>query len=299
MTIKPMPDELAVGHLHRVVVFEPAVAQLFDKRKLETCDAIDRLAEIGGLSRYEYVRQHTLLPLFRAVVDDAGIEEFSIPPDRGALCLQAKLSTLTTEFFRYCPDCCAEDQDFRGFSYWRRAHQIPGLDVCPKHARALRVVAGRRLPTVQPHECTAMTMTPKPPSCPAVSVYTDIAFGLLELASPVPRLAVRNLIAVLAAHLNLDIRRTPGLRGPFLSDRALEVFPDAWLRRHFPSFIKRRRGVSALLDSLASQDGVWGFGDRYAFALATVVASADDAMDSIKQLGTSHPRKDAIEAGSA
>jgi hypothetical protein len=299
MTIKPMPDELALGHLRRVIVFEPSNEQLFHKRNLTTCDAIDRLAEIGGLSRYDYVRGHTLLPLFRAVVDDVRIEDFSKSPDHRALCLQAKLSTLTTEFVRYCPDCSEEDQEFWGFSYWRRTHQVPGLDACPKHDQVLRIVAGRCLPSVLPHQCKSKTTNPKLPSCPAVDVYMEIAFGMLELTSPVPRLGLRKLIARLAMSMNLEFRSNTKLSGPFLSDRALEVFPDAWLRRHFPSLVKRRRGVPATLDTLVSQDGIRGFGDRYAFALATVAASADSALNAISQLKTVNPCKNAVVAGGA
>lgn len=34
---------------------------------------------------------------------------------------------------RYCPQCAVEDREQYGETYWRRAHQIPHIDVCPTH----------------------------------------------------------------------------------------------------------------------------------------------------------------------
>lgn len=39
---------------------------------------------------------------------------------------------------RYCPECSAADRARYGESYWHRAHNLPGVEVCPTHGRYLR-----------------------------------------------------------------------------------------------------------------------------------------------------------------
>lgn len=34
---------------------------------------------------------------------------------------------------RYCPACVLEDREVYGEEYWHRVHQLPGVEVCPKH----------------------------------------------------------------------------------------------------------------------------------------------------------------------
>jgi Tn7-like transposition protein D/TniQ len=37
-------------------------------------------------------------------------------------------------YFRFCPECNAEDLDRYGEMYWHRIHQISGVFICPKHS---------------------------------------------------------------------------------------------------------------------------------------------------------------------
>jgi hypothetical protein len=37
------------------------------------------------------------------------------------------------EFLRYCPDCLREDRAGGRTPYWRRLHQLAGIELCPKH----------------------------------------------------------------------------------------------------------------------------------------------------------------------
>jgi hypothetical protein len=41
------------------------------------------------------------------------------------------------EFLRYCPDCLREDMAGGMTPYWRRLHQMAGIDICPKHRAIL------------------------------------------------------------------------------------------------------------------------------------------------------------------
>ncbi|WGG50472.1 TnsD family Tn7-like transposition protein [Rugamonas sp. DEMB1] len=39
--------------------------------------------------------------------------------------------------FRYCPQCCAEDEKSYGSAYWHRAHSLPGVLLCHRHGNML------------------------------------------------------------------------------------------------------------------------------------------------------------------
>ena len=39
--------------------------------------------------------------------------------------------------FRYCPQCCAEDEKSYGSAYWHRAHSLPGVLLCHRHGNVL------------------------------------------------------------------------------------------------------------------------------------------------------------------
>ena len=39
--------------------------------------------------------------------------------------------------FRYCRQCCAEDEQLHGSAYWHRAHSLPGVLVCHRHKDVL------------------------------------------------------------------------------------------------------------------------------------------------------------------
>jgi hypothetical protein len=52
----------------------------------------------------------------------------------------------------YCPKCIEEDCDFHGLSYWRRSHQLPGVNHCLKHSVSLYMVDPECLIMCQPSQ---------------------------------------------------------------------------------------------------------------------------------------------------
>jgi Tn7-like transposition protein D/TniQ len=44
----------------------------------------------------------------------------------------------TPRYFRFCPQCNAEDLDRYGEIYWHRLHQITGVFICPEHSTPLQ-----------------------------------------------------------------------------------------------------------------------------------------------------------------
>jgi hypothetical protein len=73
---------------------------------------------------------------------------------------------------RYCPACRAEMLAQQGELYWRRAHQLPGLLVCPDHGMAL-ADSHVRPGMVNQHEFIAADVTNCPPDPPPPAWATN------------------------------------------------------------------------------------------------------------------------------
>lgn len=42
------------------------------------------------------------------------------------------------EYLQYCPECTKEDIESFGETYWHRLPQLPGVEYCPKHGKAIQ-----------------------------------------------------------------------------------------------------------------------------------------------------------------
>lgn len=62
---------------------------------------------------------------------------------------------------KYCPLCVRNDYQNKGFSWFRRAHQMPGVQACFKHGVMLQIskgsVAKYHIPPVDPPDCVEAT----------------------------------------------------------------------------------------------------------------------------------------------
>jgi len=92
-----------------------------------------------GMSVTDFACRHTLLPFYCAVSQQSTVVSGgfrSASPD--LLRVNANRKHL---FARFCPLCALCDQASFGFSYWRRIHQLPGIERCIEHGGPLRIVA--------------------------------------------------------------------------------------------------------------------------------------------------------------
>jgi hypothetical protein len=48
-------------------------------------------------------------------------------------CGIAASSIRQSKYFRYCPQCIEQQQSVYGEHYWRRTHQLPGIEICSEH----------------------------------------------------------------------------------------------------------------------------------------------------------------------
>jgi len=102
-----------------------------------------RLPAEHGYTADTFIHERTLYPLYAAFLTPergAAIEETM----RGAEGVSAFALGYTANkitppsHLRYCPDCVVEERATLGECYWHRAHQAPGVLVCPAHGTALR-----------------------------------------------------------------------------------------------------------------------------------------------------------------
>lgn len=102
-------------------------------------DFINNAGAVWQISIKELIAQFTLAPLYfpflsahqtRGVISSMGSE------DGGGI--HARVGIVASRvpipvYFRYCPQCFEEQLVELGEPYWRRMHQLPGIDVCIDH----------------------------------------------------------------------------------------------------------------------------------------------------------------------
>lgn len=154
---EPQKDELLYSVLARfgrhlgLTASGAVAARLFGSRHvLATLDFPSRIADLAeqiarplDLGAERIINQHTLLPYY----------ETHQPPHRRQLARASMAGHGRSTHFRlgtagfrvrppsrlrFCPSCASYMLQTCGELYWRRAHQLPGVLVCPDHACVLR-----------------------------------------------------------------------------------------------------------------------------------------------------------------
>jgi hypothetical protein len=148
----PHPDELLYSVCARYSAQMPygnkisAVEDFFGKGKSAVVDLpgsvnhlIDSLPPGHLYTVDELVDKNTALPFYTLF----------LPPERAQLCreslangeiervherLGSKVAGIPSpSHIRFCPTCVVEDRQEHGETYWHRAHQLTGVEVCPLH----------------------------------------------------------------------------------------------------------------------------------------------------------------------
>ena len=109
-------------------------------------------AEHGKLDADQLIARHTLLPIYAPFLSESSLDQIRADmrgDERGAAIhcetgIMASRVQMPTHL-RLCPVCHEQDIHLYGESYWRRTHQVAGVEVCPHHAVFL--------------ECTSVTYT--------------------------------------------------------------------------------------------------------------------------------------------
>lgn len=104
---------------------------------------VGQLPSQGSYSPQEILYKHTLFPFYvslHSVTRVAQLER-QIGEAPSNVIYKAvgmiRYRQRCPPFLRFCPECASEDETRYGEPYWRRNHQLPGVEVCTKHGRCI------------------------------------------------------------------------------------------------------------------------------------------------------------------
>lgn len=276
----PLPDEFLRSYGFRIGLMNSIHIAKQEK-------PLSRLVEITGLSISHFIYHHTSLGYQRFVSGDLFQRDIGTHPD---LLTNNRIygSALSVELPQFCPSCVQEDMDFHGVSYWRRGHQLPGVDHCTKHARSL--IAAKRWCMNSRAPLNAVTVNESIPewerdhyfSNPYVQRYSVLSDLAMHTRVPFsPSVITRTLVSKANSLLGVE-------RG-VLTKFALEKLPPSWLMRHFPLiFTKPEDARFAAVDEVLRSSRNAYATKLYLLAMALLWDDPDDAMRACQREAQVH-----------
>jgi len=235
---------------------------------------LTQLAVVVGMSSIDYARQHSMMGALRVAARPSDMAFYGA---HEGVQFTKRLGMLTQKADAHlCPRCVEKDLDHPKFSWFRRTHQLQGVDWCPTHRTPLLKVRGSDPWALLPQhwmergevEVLKLSAADLEPNG-FVNRFVRIACTLLERTRP---LAVGRLAGLLGDRARvLGLRTSQGGVKPNLSDLVLRRAPEEWLMRHWPELMKKESGGYLFgLDSALISRTVPSTGFAYATALATL-----------------------------
>lgn len=108
-------------------------------------DLVEALPCGARFSVPQIIARHTLLPYYAPFLTSIQLQQAqaSMAGEGKGLMLKLGINASRIEWAsrtRFCSECVEEDIRRVGAAYWHRAHQLPGVLVCPNHGTLLKVV---------------------------------------------------------------------------------------------------------------------------------------------------------------
>lgn len=187
----PFEDELAYslfaryyersGYINYRSVAEDLFVNPNVKPNIEFCNLLTNDIQRWIGSMEEFVDKHTMLPYYL----------FPLPPERQckalkkayAMNVKELVNTLiiprsrTTKYLRFCPLCVENDRNTIGYTYWRRSHQMYGINVCHLHGCRLLDSDVPIVSTSSPSVITAESSVDRCDSTISKALPTEVAIA--------------------------------------------------------------------------------------------------------------------------
>lgn len=302
VSVAPMPQEFALAHAGRLAFFNCGPMGRWHRVEQISAFAesiragagaqpmLGQLATISGMPLTEYARQHSLLPALR-VADRGHTPELHGGSENPNVV--RKIGTrLHTDRVQLCCQCVKDDLSHWSFSWFRRTHNIAGIEMCPVHGTPLHWVTGDDPLSCLPQHWVETDEIERVKFDPTSEVECRFQLRLhaiyeifLERDRP---FALPEIHPALIARTNeLDLSSSPRSSKPTISDYALEHAPRAWLQRHWPDICTKEKGKFLLaLDRLNGAGITPGTGFAYATAFAILFDAAEDASHYLRRTST-------------
>lgn len=293
----PMPDEISGGHMGRLRWLNEWSDRLTATQALhrellaggiesEDSTALFLLAAASNMRAADYARLHSMLPALRVASDfGAGIPHGSMQRTCSA---RTHGVWLPRGLPLVCIDCIREDMDHWGFSWYRRSHQLVGVDWCDKHGCELARVKSRAPFWLTPHgqamsgalSWVGAYRRTFGTTSTFVRRYAAIAFAMLVMAAPASAADINGRLAERADLLGINGRDSDSPRS--LARSILDQAPEAWLSEHFPDITASgERSSIASVDKVLSRMNYAPEGPIYALAMAALYEDADLAVQAV------------------
>ena len=286
--ISPQPGEYIRGHAGRLSLWngflsaEELLVFLCRRAKKErgigfSSHVYRLMAPFSERDPLRYLTEHSLLPFCRIGTREGDVFDYHGPTGG-----QPRSAWMQPKDGAYlCLDCVAGDERTHGFSYWRAFHQLPGIDACAAHGKALAVVkradAFDRPPgswaAARPvnDQLVALRVTP------VVDRYETIAYAFMSRGHRVHRLAAAQCIGMRVAEIGAQTERNGSQFT--LADCIREAFPAAWLEAHYPRLYGSEKSEKIVAVNAACTGSVVD-GIVYAMALAATFSTSMEAINA-------------------
>ncbi len=271
----PLPDECLRGYGGRVRLLN---GQAIHQR----LGLLPWLSEVANCSISLLTKHHTHLGYQRFVNGEYFQQDIGNHRDLISNCrISAGATPIDTS--RFCPECIREDMGFHGVSYWRRAHQLPGVDHCTKHTVSL-IETGR----FSMHQGQPLSALAARPAIAEQNVHAYFESAFIQRFAILSDAALQASIPfrpeVVTRALCRRVRAVIGEHRVSLSQLARQYFPDFWIRKNFPAMFGKRPddGITAVDDVLRSSRSAYTT-KSYLLALSILWDDPDEAMRACLQ----------------
>lgn len=285
-----LPDEFVLGYWGRIHLLnlrrtpQLTAAALIDYFSLQNSEIrrVAALAAAAKLSVQDFVQSHTLIPAQFAINQHFVGMAHGAPEFPKVIGLSwARLQKPGAYF---CEDCASVQRETWGISYWRRSHQLIGVDWCPEHGCGLVKAPENSFFSCLPSRCSiessSLDLVSSEGVSPVLERYAHVILGFFTRKCRLGLSDAARELRRLAAQKDITTNRQ--ITGLYLSDVALDCLPTSWLASLFPTIGEKKRGspFHPLDNTVLS-----GFAVSHAYALAMAVLhdSGEEALASLPE----------------
>ncbi|MDZ7654007.1 MAG: TniQ family protein [Burkholderiaceae bacterium] len=289
-----MPEEPAAGQLGRMV-FQNCMGSVsrlsrgirapYDPMTGEGQIWVEMLARLSNLSTSAYARRHTFLGVMQPTRCSYGIAACGSPQDISQSWQQGL--ALYRQWICVCAECVKDDLAKFRFSWFRRSHQLIGVDWCTTHGCALLMVEDCSPFLRPPHHWIKRGLaSPVNPFVEQledagtfVRRFIDVSTSFLRRSWPMSCELLNECLRKRARRIGICTEQCN--RSRRLTAYVRKIAPKQWLQQHFSSSKRGHRfdHLVRLLDVTRPQ--FQPRGEIYALALTALF---DDAALASAQL---------------
>lgn len=247
---------------------------------------VELLARTCHVDLPSFVRQHTTLPLRRAITSYRPELAHGSPE-----CASMLRTTVTRRARRgayLCQSCVTEDAKNLGISYWRLSQQLPGAYWCEKHQEPLAFHEEESAFDQSPEFVAELfkpldrTWVQSLISCEAIQRFLDLCNAFQKRDRPLAVSKVSPILRERAKVLGLSTYACANPSRPLLSDLVQETFPKRWLATVFPKLVDKPRGEMMLaMDGVLYLQNAASSSLAYILAIAVLYDGVDDAISDL------------------